>query len=86
MHNRKKQTICARKALFGVSAPETGASSECSLQTESIATQSESESESLPGDHRFDADIKEVELIRAKEAQKEAILEEKYIVRMFCRR
>ena len=26
----------------------------------------------------FDADIKEVELIRAKEAQKEAILEEKY--------
>ena len=75
----------SKERLFGVSAPETDASSECSLQTESIATQSESESESLPGDHRFDADIKEVELIRAKEAQKEAILEEKYIIRMFCR-
>ena len=74
----EKQTIRARKALFCVSAPETGASSEGSLQTESIATQSESESESLPGEHRFDADIKEVELIRAKEAQKEAILQEKY--------
>ena len=80
---KRNKSICGRKALFGVSAPETGALSECRLQTEIIATRSESES--LPGDHRFDADIKEIELIGAKEAQNEAILEEKYIIRMFCR-